>query len=172
MKDLSVEMHFCRRCGSKFVSHDNHVYRCAQGHVIFLNASPAVGVVLFNDAGEVLILERAIEPGLGLFDIPGGFCDGAETVESAVVREIREEVGIEPNQYRTPEFISSGIDPYEYGGEVLPVVGIMFQAQLIGEVHPVAADDAASAKFIALGAIDMDKVYFPAVRGVLEKLRG
>src|SRR5687768_1097546 len=89
---LRVEMNFCRRCGAR-LTRKGPAYNCEQGHLIFCNAAPAVGVVLTNDKNEVLILERAIDPGKGMLDIPGGFCDGSESLEDATVRELQEEVG-------------------------------------------------------------------------------
>jgi ADP-ribose pyrophosphatase YjhB (NUDIX family) len=170
-KEISAEMRFCRRCGSELkVQNDKHVFVCQQGHLIFLNASPAVGVVLFNDKDEVIILERAIDPGKGLLDIPGGFCDGSENLEEALAREIKEEIGLAPDQYDPPQYVSSGIDPYDFKGEVLPVLGVIFEARLRPGAQPVAADDAASAEFITLHDIDMSRVYFPAVRKALGKL--
>jgi ADP-ribose pyrophosphatase YjhB (NUDIX family) len=165
---ISEEMNFCRRCGAAFATPDHHVYTCANGHVIYLNASPAVGIVLYNDKGQVLILERAINPGIGRLDVPGGFCDGAERLETALARELEEEVGLTSDQYDTPEFLLSNIDPYEYGGETLPVMAAMFTAHIKGNPEIHAADDAATATFIDLAELDLGKVHFPTVREALE----
>lgn len=45
--------------------------------------------------GRLLLLRRAIEPWRGTWDIPGGFCEPAEHPAETVVREIREETGLE-----------------------------------------------------------------------------
>lgn len=173
MNRITIEMKYCRRCGAalKQQAETTHVYTCNQGHTIYCNASPAMGVALLNDNNEVLVLERAIEPGKGMLDIPGGFCDGAETLEHATARELQEEVNILPDQYDALKFICSGIDAYDFGGEVLPVLGVMFSARLKGNAHPKAASDAMSARFMKLQDINMDKVYFPSVRLALETLR-
>ncbi len=42
-------------------------------------------------SGHVLLVRRRAEPGKGLWAFPGGFVDQAETLESAVIRELREE---------------------------------------------------------------------------------
>jgi ADP-ribose pyrophosphatase YjhB (NUDIX family) len=139
--------------------------------MIFCNASPAVSLALFNAQGEVLLLERAIDPGKGLLDLPGGFCDGAEPLEQAVARELEEEVGMRTQHYTTPEWVLSHIDAYDYGNEALPVLSVAFKAYLTADVEPVPADDAASARFVSLADINMDAVYFPSIRAVLERLR-
>lgn len=44
---------------------------------------------------EVLLLRRAVEPGLGGWDLPAGYLDPHESFESAARREAREESGLE-----------------------------------------------------------------------------
>jgi len=45
-------------------------------------------------AGHILMVERGAQPGRGLLALPGGFLDVDETIEDAVIRELREETGI------------------------------------------------------------------------------
>lgn len=45
-------------------------------------------------AGHLLLVERGAQPGRGLLALPGGFLDVQETIEQAVIRELREETGI------------------------------------------------------------------------------
>lgn len=73
-----MEMNYCRRCGHTLTNVERHVYQCDNGHTLFANASPAVGVLFMNNEKEVLIATRSIDPGKGNLDMPGGFCDGAE----------------------------------------------------------------------------------------------
>jgi ADP-ribose pyrophosphatase YjhB (NUDIX family) len=51
--------------------------------------------VVVGDDGRVLLARRAIDPGAGLWDLPGGFCEPDETPDVAAVRELREEAGVE-----------------------------------------------------------------------------
>lgn len=172
-QNAHVEMQFCRRCGTKLTQQqpNSHVFKCEQDHILFANADPAVGVALYNDQGEVIVLERGIDPGKGRLDLPGGFCDGAETLETACARELREEVGISPDQYEALEYVTSGIDMYDFKGETLQVLSVIFKARLKGPVEPKADDDAASAEFVRLQDIDLEKVYFPSIRLALSKMR-
>ena len=58
--------------------------------------SPLVGVggvVVHED--HVLLVQRGHEPALGQWSIPGGLIDVGETLREAVIREVREETGLE-----------------------------------------------------------------------------
>ncbi len=50
-----------------------------------------------NDDGvtEVLLIERKAPPFRGMYALPGGFLDMEETLEECVVRETKEETGLE-----------------------------------------------------------------------------
>ena len=52
------------------------------------------GALVFNDAGEVLLLKHRFRMGSG-WGIPGGFLKLGEQPEEALRRELREEVGLE-----------------------------------------------------------------------------
>ena len=54
----------------------------------------AVSAAIFRD-GRVLIVRRARPPADGLYTLPGGGVELGETLEEAVVREVREETGLE-----------------------------------------------------------------------------
>jgi 8-oxo-dGTP diphosphatase len=54
----------------------------------------AVSAAVFRE-GRVLIVRRASAPLLGHFSLPGGVVEIGETLETAVARELMEEVGVE-----------------------------------------------------------------------------
>jgi 8-oxo-dGTP diphosphatase len=53
----------------------------------------AVSAAIFRD-GRVLIVRRARPPAHGLCTLPGGGVELGETLEQAVIREVREETGL------------------------------------------------------------------------------
>ena len=58
---------------------------------------PNVAALVVNSSGSLLICERSTIPGAWQF--PQGGVDGGETLEQALSREVREEIGLDPNHY-------------------------------------------------------------------------
>jgi 8-oxo-dGTP diphosphatase len=54
----------------------------------------AVSAAIFRD-GRILIVRRARPPAHGLYTLPGGGVELGETLEEAVIREVREETALE-----------------------------------------------------------------------------
>jgi 8-oxo-dGTP diphosphatase len=54
----------------------------------------AVSAAIFRD-GKVLIVRRARPPAHGLYTLPGGGVELGETLEEAVIREVREETALQ-----------------------------------------------------------------------------
>lgn len=54
----------------------------------------AVSAATFRD-DRVLIVRRAQPPAKGLYTLPGGVVEAGESLEQAVVREVREETGLD-----------------------------------------------------------------------------
>jgi ADP-ribose pyrophosphatase YjhB (NUDIX family) len=65
----------------------------------YANPKPAAGVILERGA-SVLLLRRAVEPGLGAWDLPAGYLDPGESPEDAARRETFEESGLEVDLVR------------------------------------------------------------------------
>ncbi|MEM2211168.1 MAG: NUDIX hydrolase [Nitrososphaerales archaeon] len=53
----------------------------------------AVGAII-KEGDKVLLVKRRFEPGMGKWSIPGGLVELGERVQDAVVREVKEEVGL------------------------------------------------------------------------------
>lgn len=56
-----------------------------------------VGAMIFNDKGELLLTKRgqAAKNERGCWEIPGGSVDFGETLAQAIVREVKEEMGVD-----------------------------------------------------------------------------
>ena len=55
----------------------------------------AVGAVIVDDAGRILLVLRKNEPQAGYWSLPGGKVEPGETAVDAVVREVAEETGLQ-----------------------------------------------------------------------------
>ena len=57
---------------------------------------PVVGVgVIVIDNGKLVLVKRGVEPALGKWSFPGGAVELGESVRDAVIRETREEIGLD-----------------------------------------------------------------------------
>lgn len=58
--------------------------------------SPGVGcgAAILNEQGELLLIQRLREPEAGAWGLPGGKIDFGEPAEVAIIREVKEELGV------------------------------------------------------------------------------
>jgi 8-oxo-dGTP diphosphatase len=131
----------------------------------YRNPALTVDGVLIED-GKILLIKRGREPFKGKWALPGGFVEYGERVEDAVIREFREETGIEA------EIISLlGVysDPNrDPRGHTVSIVYLLKRKG--GELK--GGDDASEARFFSLDnlpelAFDHDKI----IRDAVEKNR-
>ncbi|WP_191256960.1 NUDIX hydrolase [Amycolatopsis oliviviridis] len=105
-----------------------------------------VGGIVHDHHGRILLIQRANEPGRGLWSIPGGRVEPGETDEAAVIREMREETGLDviPGTY-VGNALRGTYDIHDYA---CAVTGGTLRA----------GDDAADARWIdAETLIELDK---------------
>ncbi len=58
-------------------------------------AVPCVGGLAYDDEGRLLLVQRANDPGRGRWSLPGGRVEPGEDDAAALVREMREETGLD-----------------------------------------------------------------------------
>ena len=143
----SMEINYCRRCGDRASTSQPGIYVCPRNHTTFLSSSPGVNVILVNKNNDILLTIRALNPGKGRLDIPGGFLKYNESLEQALARELREELQLEPADYSTPAYILSGAEKYLFEDEADPVLSTIFWARLLTSRPLTAQDDASSVTF-------------------------
>ena len=115
---------YCPRCGAKNPNVGEVPFRCQQCSMSsFFGPVAAVGGIVTNDSGEILLVRRARDPGKGCWGLPGGFVDRGETVEHALAREVKEETQLEVT---TSRLLMSYPNQYDYRGVVAPVIDLFF----------------------------------------------
>jgi 8-oxo-dGTP pyrophosphatase MutT (NUDIX family) len=121
---------------------------------MYVNARPTGGVVVV-DGDRFLALLRATEPRAGLWELPGGFCDGWEHPADAAVREAREELGI---KVALGDFLGMYLGEYEHQGEILPVLDCFWLAGPLA--GPIVIDSRESSDYRWLSIADPPRLAF------------
>ena len=158
---------FCPKCGIRLEARSldgRERPACPEcDFVDYQNAKPCVGVLVV-DRGRVLLVERAIEPFKGYWDIPGGFLESDEHPAEGAKREMVEETGlvVEP-----AEVLGFWMDAY--GDEEFTALNICYLARVTGG-EAKAGSDAARIEWFPLDTLPRD-IAFNWERAALEKLR-
>jgi ADP-ribose pyrophosphatase YjhB (NUDIX family) len=97
---LEPSIKFCSRCGSPLVfgplpDEERPRPSCPNcGFITYVNPRLVVTTLPVTDTGEVMLIRRGIEPGIGLWAQPGGFLEIDETALDGAIRETAEETGL------------------------------------------------------------------------------
>ncbi len=126
---MAQHLNYCSNCGAtlrfgEVAGEDRHRLSCAAcGHIAYVNPRLVVTTLPVTDAGEIILLRRGIEPGLGSWAQPGGFLEVDETVNQAAIRETWEETGL---------LVEPGEIVGLYTRLEAAVVTIVFEARIVG----------------------------------------
>ena len=105
---------------------------------------------------HVLLVERGVDPYLGMAALPGGFLrDAAEDIVAAAQRELAEEAGLDANSLHLEQYGVYGNPGRDPRGRV---VSVAYLAISPGLPEPSAGTDAADARWVPV-----DDVLSPAV---------
>jgi 8-oxo-dGTP diphosphatase len=104
-----------------------------------------VGAVALLD-GRLLLIRRGHGPAAGEWSVPGGRVESGELIAEAVVREVREETGLECVCGELLGWVERLDDDHHF-------VILDFDVTVLDDRDPVAGDDAAEAAWV-----DVDEV--------------
>jgi 8-oxo-dGTP diphosphatase len=119
---------------------------------------PCVGAIITAD-GQILLIRRGHEPEAGRWSLPGGRIEPGETDQQALVREVREETGLEV----VPGPLIGAVDRPAPGGRVLVIRD--YAATVAGGTL-AAGDDADDARWFSV----RDVAGLPLTTGLEEAL--
>lgn len=121
---IEASFHFCPRCGSANDGVGVIPFRCDDcGMAHFFGPVAAVGGLLVDDQGRLLMVRRSRDPGRGKWGLPGGFVDRDETIEQALAREVLEETNLVVTSF---DLMLTGPNEYVYEGVLSPVIDLFY----------------------------------------------
>ena len=117
---------FCSRCGAPLITNPSfRAKECPQcGLLQFPRLAPVIIVLV--ERGNELLLARSRHFPFGMYSVLAGFVEPGETLEEAVVREVKEEVGVDVKEIRYfgsqpwpfPHSLMIGFTAAYEGGEI------------------------------------------------------
>lgn len=117
-----------------------------------------VGAVAVRD-GSILLIRRGTPPGEGLWSVPGGRVQRGETLADAVLRELREETGLDGK-------VGEAVGWIELVGRRRHYVVVDYRVEVDPDAIPVAGTDASDAAWVAFE----DLGHWDLVDGLLQFL--
>jgi ADP-ribose pyrophosphatase YjhB (NUDIX family) len=166
---LGGNIRFCVSCGSELVYRtwkegDGTMQLCCKNpecnHVHFLDPKVAAGVIPSID-GKAIIVQRAHNPGKGLWTFPGGFVNRGEVVSEAAAREAKEEAGVDVK-------VGLLMGVYSFPGN--PTVLIVYAGEVIGG-EPRALAESTDLRLVAPDEIPFDDLAFDTTRAAFRDWR-
>lgn len=147
---------FCPSCGGplevrSLKTGDPDRLVCRQcGFVFYLDPKVAVGTIIDDGEGRVVLVRRAIEPGYGKWVFPGGYVDRGEHVLAAAVREAREESGLHIE-------VRGLVDIYSYAGRT-PIVLVYAATRVSGDLR--VDEEGLEARWFGAHEVPWDELAF------------
>ncbi|WP_423126994.1 NUDIX hydrolase [Gaoshiqia sp. Z1-71] len=162
-------LNYCPVCGSvEFHPAGDRAKKCEKCSFIwYFNSSAAVAALIFDDEGKLLLTRRAIQPHLGMLDLPGGFIEPMETAEQAICRELREELGVEVSE---PEYFGSFPNEYPFSGMVVFTLDLVFRVKVQSLDRLVPMDDISGYEFHFPDQVDLDELPSVSMKQIVRKL--
>lgn len=180
---MGNDFNLCPMCGSKKIEcRHNRKWICPDcGFDLYNNVAAAVGVIIKDKYNNILFEVRAKEPRKGYLALPGGFVDFNESAEEAVVRECREEIGVELD-INSIRFLCTNPNTYEYKNIEYKTCDMFFVADLPSKfdsindyIKTLTAEESEVSEFQVhkvktLNDIEKLPLAFVSAKATLEKL--
>lgn len=138
---------FCSSCGQEntfgFIDGSNR-YHCEVCLTIHYQNPKPTATLICPRNDEILLVQRAFDPGRGEWGLPGGFLELGETLNQGAVRELKEETNLDG---RVKEILGTCSHFNSVFGDIL-LIGL--QCEIDSWDNLKAGDDAMSAQFFSI----------------------
>lgn len=166
MSDLKTQTiqnayRFCPQCGHQSDEVGQIPFRCGEcDFTFFFGPVAAVGGLIVNDEGLLLMVRRARDPGKGQWGLPGGFVDRGESIEEALYREVLEETQL---KVTSQQLLTTGPNVYSYRGWDSCVVDLFYVCQVAEPTHiQLAKDELSEYLWCVPGPAELNNMAFPS----------
>ena len=160
---------FCPHCGKAGVAElRKNAMNCQScGFVYFHNCASAAAAIIETEKG-IILTKRADEPKKGFYDLPGGFADYGESFEEALIREIREELNLEIQDFR---YLGSFPNTYFYRNVTYFTTDAIFVVKT-SNIENLKAGKEIEAPLIANPEnIDLTRIGFDSIKEGIRKYK-
>ena len=159
----AITYRYCPRCGGalearRLKAGDPERLVCAAcDYVFYLDPKVAVGTIIEQPTGGIVLVRRAIDPGYGKWVFPGGYVDRGEQVHAAALREAREECGLVVELRRL-------VNVYSYAGRA-PIIVVYAATAVAGTLE--TDDEGLEVRVFGYHEIPWDELAFRSTHEAL-----
>jgi NAD+ diphosphatase len=159
---IDATINYCLQCGSdEYKKINSKQFFCKScGFTYFQNVAASAGAII-ECRNQILACVRKYDPCKGMLGLPGGFVDTNESAESALKREILEELKIPISEM---SYIGSFPNVYLYKCVEYHSLDLFFAIKLKEIPEITIGDEVAEAKWIDRGKINYNQFAFESIK--------
>ncbi len=155
--------YFCPACGNRsFEPYQIKAFKCNQCGFLYYHNVAATSSAVISVDNDILLVTRARDPQKGQLDLPGGFVEEFETAEQAMIREVKEELGIELEQYG--QYVCSATNRYLYADVMYNTLDMFYHIELETKPKVTVDDDVADYGWFNINSIPYEQVAFNSIK--------
>jgi len=161
---------FCPKCSSNgvFIKNDKKIVCAECGFELYFNTAAAVAALIFDKEGRLMVIRRNHEPQKGLLDLPGGFVDFGEDGETAIRREVFEELGID---IEVTGYCRSIPNTYMYRGILYHTLDLFFACRTDSGLSSINHnDEITEILFKFPKEISEDEIAFDSMKNLIKSM--